>query len=67
MGFPGGTSGKDPPVNVGDIRHVDFIPGSGKFLGGGHGNPLSILVWRIPSIEETGGLPSIGLQRVRYT
>jgi len=25
-----------------------------------------ILAWRIPWIEETGGLHSIGLQRVRY-
>ena len=26
----------------------------------------SILVWRIPQTEEPGGLPSMGLQRVRY-
>ena len=26
----------------------------------------SILVWEIPGTEETGGLKSIGLQRVRH-
>ena len=26
----------------------------------------SILAWRIPWIEESGGLQSIGLQRVRH-
>ena len=28
------------PANSGDIRDVDFIPGSGRSPGGGHGNPL---------------------------
>ena len=31
---------KNPPVNAGDIRDMDLIPGSGRSLGGGHGNPL---------------------------
>ena len=31
---------KDPPVNTGDIRDLGLIPGSGKFPGGGNGNPL---------------------------
>ena len=26
----------------------------------------SVLVWRIPGTEEPGGLPSIGLHRVRH-
>ena len=26
----------------------------------------SILAWRIPGTEEPGGLPSMGLQRVRH-
>ena len=29
---------KNPPVNVGDVRDTDSIPGSGKSPGGGHGN-----------------------------
>ena len=28
------------PANVGDIRNRGLIPGSGRFPGGGHGNPL---------------------------
>ena len=28
------------PVNTGDIKDVGLIPGSGRSLGGGHGNPL---------------------------
>ena len=31
---------KNPPANAGDIRDTGWIPGSGGFLGAGHGNPL---------------------------
>ena len=31
---------KNPPANVGDLRDVCSIPGSGRSPGGGHGNPL---------------------------
>ena len=31
---------KDLPVNAGDVRDVSSIPGSGRFPGGAHGNPL---------------------------
>ena len=31
---------KNPPANAGDVREVGSIPGSGRFPGGGHGNPL---------------------------
>ena len=27
QGFPGGTNGKELPVNIGDIRNPGFIPG----------------------------------------
>ena len=36
-GFPGGSTGKEFAYSAGD---VGSIPGSGRFLGGGHGNPL---------------------------
>ena len=39
-GFPGGSVVKNPPVNAGDARDAGFIPGSGRFLGVGNGNPL---------------------------
>ena len=37
MGFLGGSVGKEFICNAGDR---DSIPGSGRFPGGGHGNPL---------------------------
>ena len=39
-GFPGGTSGKEPTANAGDIREAGSIPGLGRSPEGGHGNPL---------------------------
>ena len=30
---------KNPPANAGDIRDMGLIPGLGRSLGGGHGNP----------------------------
>ena len=37
LGFPGGSMGKNPPGNAGD---VGSIPGSGRSPGEGSGNPL---------------------------
>ena len=37
---PDGISGKEPPVNLGDIRDVGSIPGSGRSPRKGNGNPL---------------------------
>ena len=31
---------KKLPANAGDIRDAVLIPGLGRTLGGGHGNPL---------------------------
>ena len=31
---------KNLPANAGDARDMGSIPGSGRSLGGGHGNPL---------------------------
>ena len=31
---------KNSPANAGDIRNVGLIPESGRYPGGGHGNPL---------------------------
>ena len=36
-GFPGASDGKESACNVGD---QGSIPGLGRSLGGGHGNPL---------------------------
>ena len=37
MGFSGSSAGKESTCNVGDLG---LIPGLGRSLGGGHGNPL---------------------------
>ena len=39
-GFLGGLVVKNSSANVGDARDTRLIPGSGRPLGGGHGNPL---------------------------
>ena len=36
----GGASGKQSSCKTGDTRDMGSIPGSGRFLGGGIGNPL---------------------------
>ena len=40
MGFPGGSSGKEPTCNAEDIRDRGSIPGLGRSPGGENGNPL---------------------------
>ena len=39
--LPGGTSGKNPTANAGDIREVGSIPGCGRSPRGGNGNQQS--------------------------
>ena len=57
---------KNPPANAGEVRDAGLILGSGRSPGGGHGTHSSILAWRIPWTEESGGLQSIVLQRVGH-
>ena len=40
QGFPGGAIVKNPPANVEDTGNMDLIPGLGRSLGEGNGNPL---------------------------
>ena len=40
MGFPGGSGVKNPPASAGDAGDQCLIPGSGRFSGGGNGNPV---------------------------
>ena len=59
---------KNLPANAGDTKDTGSISGSGRSPGGGNGNPLqySTLAWRIPGMEDPGGLPSMGLHRVGH-
>ena len=66
-GFPGGISGKEPAGQC--KRHkrpqVQSL-GQEEPLEEDTATHFSILAWRIPGIEETGGLQSTGLQSVRH-
>ena len=54
---------KNLPANVGNLRDVGSILGSGRPPGGGQSNPPQ---YSCLETEEPGGLQSIGLQRVAY-
>ena len=47
-------------------RRPGFDPGLGRYSGEGNGNPLQYSCLQNPWTEETGGLQSMGLQRVRH-
>ena len=61
-GFSCGTSGKETVCQCMRHRRRRFNPGSGRFPGGGKGNPLSILAWRISWTGEIGRLKPIWSQ-----
>ena len=61
LSVPGGTRVvKNPPANAGPI------PGSERSPGVGNGTHFSILAWKIPWVEEPGGLQSMRWQRVGH-
>ena len=51
------------PASAGEAGDAGSIPGLRRFPGGGNGNSLPILAWRIPRTEEPDGLQTTGLQR----
>ena len=57
---------KNPTANAGDLRDAASIPGSGRSPVEEMATHFSILAWRIPWTKESGGLQSIGLQRVGH-
>ena len=62
-GFPGGSDGKASACNAGD---PGSILGSRRSPGEGNDNHSSILAWKIPWMEEPGGLHSMESQRVKH-
>ena len=48
IGFPGGTSCKEPASNAGGVRDAGSFPGLGRSPGGGRGNPLQYSYLEIP-------------------
>ena len=53
---------KNPPANAGDVRDVGLVPGSEDPLEREITTFSSILAWRIPWTEESGGLQSMESQ-----
>ena len=63
MGFPGGSLVKNSSDNAGAAVS---IPGQKDPLEKEMTTHSSILAWKIPWLEELGGLQSMGLQRVGH-
>ena len=53
VGFPGGSDGKESACNVGDMRDLGSIPGSGRSPGGGQSNPLQYSCLENPPGQRT--------------
>ena len=62
-GFPRWLSGKESDCNAGEVGSG---PGWGRSPGEGQATHSSILTWRIPWIQQHGGLQSMRLQRVGH-
>ena len=62
-GYPGDSGGKESACNAGD---TGLISESGRSLGERNGNLLQYACWEIPWTEESGGLQSMGSQRVGH-
>ena len=58
-GFPRWFIGEESICQAGD---VDLILGSERSPGEENGNPLQYSYWRLPGMEEPGGLQFMGLQ-----
>jgi len=51
-------------ANAEDIREIGSIAGSGRSLGGGHGNPLQYSCLQNSMDRGAGGRQSMGSQKV---
>ena len=61
--FLGGPDGKESACNVGDLGSIpDQLDPLEKEMA----THSSIIAWRIPWTEESGGLQSMGSQRVEH-
>ena len=61
-GFPGCSVVKNMPANAGDAGNVGSIPGKGRSLRDGNGNPFQYSCLENSMDVEPGGLQSIGLK-----
>ena len=66
-GFPGGSDDTATACNAGAAGYMGSIPGSGKSLEEEMATHCSILAWKIPWTEASGGLQSMGHQESHMT
>ena len=66
MGFPGGSEVKNPPAMQETQEMQVQSLGQEDPLEEGIATHSSILAWKIPWTEESDGLQTIVLQRVRH-
>ena len=57
---------QNPLANVGDIRDVGSMPGSGRSLGEGHGNPLQYSCLENPMDKGAWRASVDGVHRVGH-
>ena len=62
-GLPQWLSGKESACNAGDTGDAGSIPGSGRYPGGGNGNPFQYSCLENPMDSETSEVQSRGSQR----
>ena len=53
VGFLEGRAVKNLPVSAGDTGDLGLIPGSGRAIGGGNGNPLQYICLENPMARGT--------------
>ena len=63
LGFPSGSEVKASACNAGDLGSIPRLEDALEKEMATHS---SLLAWRIPWVEESGGLQSMGLQRVGH-
>ena len=63
LGFPGGSVVKNPPTKAGDMAWSQSREDPLEKEMATHS---SIFAWEIPWTEQSGGLQSMGWQRVQY-
>jgi len=66
MGLPCYTVVKNPPANVREARDTGLTPGLGRCAGRGNSNPLQYSCLENYTDRGSGGLHSMGTQRVGH-
>ena len=62
VGFPRGLDVKESTCNVGDMAS---IPGLGRYLGGGHGNPLQYSCLENPYVQNSWWATVHGVTKIQ--